>query len=265
MQKKGIDVSEFQDIWSYQRVKESGIDFAMIRAGFGFCTIDAAFHKNINGFRDAGIPYGLYWFSYAMSPDDARKEAEFFCDLADKYAVPALPLYFDWEYASDDYARRHGVNVTAQLLRQMAATFVDVCYDRGYAPGIYCNPDFIARYYGSDSWIRNIGASLWLANWSSDPGYTCDIWQYSEKGSVDGITGTVDLDIGYMEMDDGSDSVLTVEDCILSLTEKYEDICLDIMKGKYGSGDERKEKLGKYYDVAQEIINQAYLRKDGLF
>lgn len=267
MVNKGIDVSEFQNIYNFEEVKENGIEFAIIRAGFGFCTIDQEFFKHIEGFERVGIPYGAYWFSYALSPEDAAKEASFFCELLIKYCKGLkLPVFFDFEYESLDYAKRHGVTITPNLLRAIAEQFIRTCGEYGYRAGVYCNPDFIYSYYGLH-FFDEINCYLWLADWSpSEPTYKCDIWQYSETGSVSGISGNVDLDECYIDFEKPEPKPgKTIEECIEEIIDEYDDICFGIMQGEYGSGLERKNKLGKYYDVAQEIINEAYLRKEGKF
>lgn len=262
MQRKGIDISEFQRVKDFALLKTEA-EFVMLRAGFGFCTIDSEFFYNIHGLDEQEIPYGCYWFSYALSVDDAKKEAEYFCDLMDKYASPELPLYIDWEYDSERYAKQHGVNMTGELLRKIVIAFLNVCNDRGYTAGVYTNPDYIQRFFYSAEWLRNIG-SLWLASWGIDEPVTCDIWQYTSKGSLQSISGNVDMDICYIDLHH-KPTEKTVEECLSEILSEYDDICYDIMTGAYGSGEERKKKLGKYYDVAQKIINQAYLRKDGEF
>ena len=268
MPKNGIDVSEFQTINDFKKLRED-FDFIMIRAGFGFCTIDSQFFHNINGCRENNIPYGCYWFSYACTVDDAKKEAEFFCDLLDKYCKVSLPVYIDWEYDSNRYAKQHGFTITGESLRKIVIAFLNVCNDRGYDAGIYTNPDFISRYFYSAEWCRNIG-SLWLASWDISEPVTCDIWQYTVMKNANLqypyiSCKDLDMDKAYIKIPDTVPEPDRIEVCLDDVLTEYDDICHGILEGKYGSGSERKEKLGKYYDVAQSIINQAYLRKEGEF
>ena len=262
MPKKGIDISEFQTVKDYSVLKKN-IDFAIIRAGFGFCTIDKEFHRNVYGLREAKIPYGCYWFSYACTPDDARKEAQFFCELMDNFCQPSLPLFIDWEYDSEKYARNHGYTITSAVLKQIVSAFIDECNNYGYECGVYTNPDFIQRYFGSYEWILN-SYPLWLACWGSKEPYKCDVWQYSSSGRIEGIPGDVDLDYYYGDLP-GKPSDKDFDLILEELLDKYDEICFGIMQGEYGSGQERKDKLGKYYDVAQEIINQVYKIQAGTF
>ena len=263
MPKNGIDLSTWNDVYDYTKLLKDQ-DFVMIRAGFGFNTVDNRMNKHIAGCKNNKKPYGFYWFSYAMDVESAKKEAKFFVDLIKDISNPVLPLYFDWEYASDDYARKHGVTVTSAMLKNMAVAFCNEVKNAGYKAGVYCNPDYVVRYYGSPDWFTENGLSLWLAQWGAVSSYTCDIWQYSERGSLSGVSGNVDLDLCYLDIE-GTKSDKTIEECLEEVLDEYDDICFGILQGEYGSGAERKEQLGKYYDIAQDLINQAYKRKEGLF
>ena len=198
MAKNGIDLSTWNDVYDYGKLLKDQ-DFVMIRAGFGFNTIDNRMNKHIAGCKANKKPYGFYWFSYAMDVESAKKEAKFFVDLIKDVADPVLPLYFDWEYASDDYARKHGVIVNSDLLKKMALAFCNIVSDAGYTAGVYCNPDYISRYYG-EGFFRYYDFSLWLADWGARPSYECDIWQFSEKGQLDGVQGNVDLDLCFLDI-----------------------------------------------------------------
>lgn len=193
---KGIDVSTFQGNVDWEQAKNE-IDFAIIRLGFGNNTLDNTAKRNIEEFNRLGIPYGVYWFSYAYTVDIAKTEAQ----SAIKYlkelgANPSYPVYFDWEYASRDYAKKFGVNVSNDLLCKMAVAFCEEIKAAGYYPGIYTNPDFVQHHYGKDIFKTY---DLWLAHWATKPGYDANVWQYTDKGKVPGINGNVDMDYCYVD------------------------------------------------------------------
>ena len=98
----GIDVSYHNGNINWKTVSKF-IDFAIIRAGFGKNNIDEKAVQNIKGCEANNIPYGLFWFSYALSPEMAKNEADYICNFADKYS-PQYPICYDWEYDSDSYA-----------------------------------------------------------------------------------------------------------------------------------------------------------------
>lgn len=192
----GIDVSTHNGKIDWSKVKYA-IDFAIIRAGYGANHIDARAKENVAGCIENIIPFGLYWFSYALSAEDARKEADYICDFADTHK-PAYPIAFDWEYDSDKYAETQGIKVTNNLRKEMATAFLSRVTQRGYTPMLYVNPDYL-QYKG----LNNIPVKhyTWLASWTVDRPlkYKHDIWQFTSKGEVQGIAGHVDLNYCYVD------------------------------------------------------------------
>lgn len=190
---RGVDVSEFQDEVNWKKAKEE-ISFAIIRAGYGRNNIDAMATKNVLGCEENGIPYGLYWFSYAYTTDMARNEARYLINFI-KGHVPLYPLYFDFEYDSERYANSNGVTVTKQLLNDMARAFCSELESAGYYAGIYANINYVDKF-GEDIFNRY---DLWLAQWeASKPYKSVNMWQCSSSGKVGGISGNVDVDYAYV-------------------------------------------------------------------
>lgn len=193
---KGIDVSTWQGQIDWEKAKKE-IDFAIIRIGFGTGTRDNTAKRNIEELNRLGIPYGVYYFSYAYTEEMARKEAkntiaylkEFGADLS-------YPVYFDWEGDSRDYAKKQGVAVSNELLRKMTVAFCEEIKAAGYYPGIYTNPSYIKNYYGTEIFKTY---DLWLAHWATKPGYDANVWQYSDSGTVSGINGRVDMNYCYAD------------------------------------------------------------------
>lgn len=193
---KGIDVSTWQGQIDWEKAKKE-IDFAIIRIGFGTGTRDNTAKRNIQELNRLGIPYGVYYFSYAYTEEMARKEAKnTIAYLKEFGAEPSYPVYFDWEGDSRDYAKKKGVTVSNDLIRKMTVAFCEEIKAAGYYPGIYTNPSYIKNYYGTDIFKTY---DLWLAHWATKPAYDANVWQYSDKGTVAGINGRVDMNYCYVD------------------------------------------------------------------
>ncbi len=201
MYKKGIDVSKWQGVIDWERVKAAGIDFAMLRAGYGQGNIDPQFERNAAECERLGIPYGVYWFSYAYTPELARSEARF-CADAVRGKTLSYPAAFDFEYDSVDYAAERGVSVTKALASGIVRAFCDEISERGLYPMVYANPNYLAAYFDSEIPEE---FDIWLAKWPRDPDPAVEppqaggMWQYSSSGSVDGISGRVDMNAAYKD------------------------------------------------------------------
>ena len=191
----GIDVSVWQGDIDWGVVKNS-IDFAIIRAGYGKNNIDKKAVQNIKGCEDNNIPYGLYWFSYAYTVEMARQEAQYLLQFI-KGHVPLFPLYFDFEYDSVNYAKKQGAVITNDLLCEMATAFCEELENAGYYAGIYANNDYVKRMYDEEIFKKY---DLWYARWGvSEPGRNVNLWQSSDSGKVNGISGNVDTDVAYLD------------------------------------------------------------------
>ena len=190
---KGIDVSKLNGTIDWKSVKNSGIDYVIIRAGYGTSTVDPQFKTYIEGAKNAGLKIGVYWFSYATSTEKAIIEAQKCLETLSPYKNSiTYPVFFDFEYDSVAYAKKNGVKVTKELATKMANAFINTVKSKGYTTGIYTNKDFSSTYYTEDLIDSN---NLWVAKYSSTNtfGRPYSMWQYSEKGIVPGIKGYVDL------------------------------------------------------------------------
>ena len=185
---KGIDVSTFQGEIDWDKVKNDGIEFAIIRAGFGRGgnnQIDAKFHDNITGAKNAGIKVGVYHYSYAISAEDAVKEADFCISILDNEELN-LPVFYDIEDKSL-------LKYSNEERTQMSLKFCEQVESVGYRAGIYTNLSWYRNYINLD--MLKGKYCIWLAQYNSTCNMKCDIWQYTSQGKVDGINGNVDLDI----------------------------------------------------------------------
>ena len=211
---RGIDVSHHQTALDWRKVKACGIDFAIIRGGRDR-TLDRMFHQHIKGAMDAGLPVGVYWFSYALNTADAVKEADFCWQTVKGYKLD-LPIFFDYEYDSERYSKERGVTPTKRLRTDIIKAFCERIKASGYEVGIYTNIDYIInRLY----WDELKQYPLWLAQFplgEKDVGWTTlkpeqvntkygkpIIWQFGQA-RVDGYSKPVDANFGYFELPDKS-------------------------------------------------------------
>ncbi len=189
---KGIDVSVHNGNIDWQKVKNAGIDFAILRAGYGKLASqkDKQFENNYAGARAVGIPIGAYWYSYATTPDEARQEAEV-CISILKDKQFEFPIYFDQE-------EKKTLDTGKANCSAMVRAFCDALEKAGYWAGLYTSRSVLGTHIEDD--IKNRYA-LWVAEWGSKLNYSgsVGIWQYSDKGKIDGISGNVDLDMAYVD------------------------------------------------------------------
>ncbi|MCC8069223.1 MAG: hypothetical protein LIO71_05680 [Ruminococcus sp.] len=128
MQIKLIDVSKYNGSIDFAKVKKSGIEGVIIRAGLGFQTVDTCFKINIQNAIENGLHVGVYWFGYAGTVAHAKKEAEYCAKLLESYKGKIdLPIFYDWEYNSYDYVKKqYVITATKQLVSNMTRAFCEV-------------------------------------------------------------------------------------------------------------------------------------------
>lgn len=200
--RKGVDVSEFQgeDI-DWAQVRDSGIDFAIIRLGYraygesGALVLDAMFEKNIQGALDAGLDVGVYFFSQAISASEAVQEAEFVLQYLRPYNITG-PVVYDTEDIKWDEARTD-IN-TEQDFTNYCKVFCDTIEQAGYDPMIYSNMKWMAFTLDMEELTDY---DFWYADYHDLPQcpYEYKIWQYTENGAVPGIHTNVDLNLWFQE------------------------------------------------------------------
>ena len=196
---KGIDVSSHQGSIRWPEVAASGIRFAMIRAGYGndASQKDTCFDANVRGALAAGLEVGAYWFSYAVSPDDAAREAALFCKILAPYRGRiTFPAAFDYEGDSVRYAKQQGVNPTPELINRMADAFLRAVAADGWKPALYTNNDYRRNIFAP----KTLAAwNVWLADYSGEACAPCAVRQTASDGHVNGISGCVDTDIAFRD------------------------------------------------------------------
>ena len=191
----GIDVSEWQSQIDWAQVKASGVSYVMLRIGWrgseeGKLFEDECFRSHYDGATAAGLSVGGYFFSQAVTTEEALEEAEYALEILDGRAFQ-MPLIFDWEQLN---STDRTAQMDARMLTDCSITFCEAVKEAGYDPGVYFNPDQANRlmYLTELTDYR-----FWLAMYSSTMSYPhkIDMWQYTNTGTVPGIEGDVDLNI----------------------------------------------------------------------
>lgn len=188
---RGIDISEHQGNINWAKVKADGINFAVIRAGYGKNNTDAHFIKNISESIKAGIEHiYVYWFSYAYTDDMAVKEAVYCANTIAPWKSKIECVFFDWEYDSMNYAKKNKIHPGKSLITSMTKGFMDKIKENGYKAGFYYNYDYKVNHYNMNNLT---GYAHWYALYSSEKQTDVMMQQYSNKGKVSGISGNVDM------------------------------------------------------------------------
>ena len=268
---KGIDVSSWQGNIDFAKVKASGIDFVIIRAGYGRekRQNDNCFELNYRNAKAAGLNVGAYWYSYADSAEDAVKEARA-CMEVIKGKKFEYPIYFDLEEQSQ-FAK--GRNFCDSVIK----AFCGELEKNGYLAGLYCSTYYLNNY------ISNAVAgkyALWVAQYNYRCTYTANkygIWQYSSEGRINGISGNVDMDYCYTDYQNivkngGYNGYKKTTAKKTTATEKkttstattvkkktVDELAKEVIAGKWAAGDERKQKLtaaGYDYSKVQARVNE---------
>lgn len=192
----GIDVSSHQGEIDWQQVADAGVEFAMLRVGFrgygtGSLNLDSRFEENIQGALEAGLQVGVYFFSQAVSQQEAREEAYFVLDAIRGYDI-TLPVAFDWEYISNAEARTD--QVSSAELTLLADAFCAVVQEAGYQGMLYF---YVDLGYISYDLTALQEYDFWLSEYADTPSfyYHFSMWQYSNSGTIPGISESVDLNL----------------------------------------------------------------------
>lgn len=194
---RGIDVSKYQGNIDWGAVAASGVNFAIIRAGYrgsstGVLVEDPYFKKNIAGATKAGIKVGIYFFTQAVTEAEAVEEASMAMSLASKYKL-TYPIFIDTENAAGN-ARANGLSKSARTA--IVQAFCKTVQNGGYKAGVYASKSW---YQNQLSASQLNGYCIWVAQYNSSCTYSgkYDLWQYTSSGSVPGIKGRVDMNTSY--------------------------------------------------------------------
>ena len=192
----GIDVSKWNGSIDWNAVKNSGVSFVIIRCGYrgsstGVLVEDPKFKANIQGAKNAGLKVGVYFFTQAVNEVEAVEEASMVIGLVNGYGL-SYPVFIDTEGSG---GRADGLDKTTRTA--VIRAFCETIKNAGLTPGVYASKSW---YNDKLSYSTLSGYRIWLAQYASAPTFAnrYDIWQHSEKGSVNGISGKVDMNISYL-------------------------------------------------------------------
>lgn len=241
MRIKGVDLSYCQEGISFPALKQAGVKFAIIRAGFS-TKKDVTMDRFVADCKKYGIAYGFYWYSYAMSVKQAESEAEKCVDVI-KGLSPTYPVFFDME------EKKQISSLNTDTRTKMAIAFCEKIRQAGFKTGIYANPSFMENYYDKS---RIVGRyDIWLAHWTNSPdcpsryNYNQTMWQWG----VDRIGGyDVDGDICFKDYSN----------------KTVDELADEVFAGKWDNGAERERLLtaaGYDYNAVQKRINEKLYRK----
>ena len=194
----GVDVSSYQRDVDWEKVKEAGVEFAMLRAAFrgygqaGIMKEDSKVRQNYERATAAGLKVGVYFFSQATNVEEAVEEAKFLLEIIGDWEL-SMPVAYDWECLADDYRT---VGVDSRTVTDCAIAFCEEIGKAGFDAMVYFNPSqsrtemFLAEL---------VDYGFWLAMYSEDMTYEykVDMWQYTNQGSVPGIKGKADINLFF--------------------------------------------------------------------
>ena len=238
MGRYGIDISEHNGNIDLSKYKDQ---FVIIRAGWGLGHLDKKYRRNVKECERLGIKFGVYWYSYALDDRTAEKEAVSFIDIIKGDNVQ-LGAWLDMEDA-DGWKKRQGWAPTKRGVSDIVVRFCSKVEEAGFYTGVYLSYSWL-QYLDNNT----IPFDRWIAHWgTNDGGMHGD---YKKYGSIHQYTSIpLDKDYFYKESypnpGDKTKPVKTTDELVK-----------DVLKGKYGTGDERKKKLGRRYDEVQRRVNE---------
>lgn len=197
---KGIDVSKYQGEIDWSKVASDGVEFAILRVGYrgygtGAIMLDEAFEKNIQEATNVGIKVGVYFFSQAITTEEAIEEARFVKEKVKEFNIN-YPIVFDTEDIPNEEARTEGLTVEERT--NIAVAFCEEVKKDGFTPMIYANLRWftmaldISKLNDYEKWYAYYDKEMYFP-------YKISMWQYSENGTVNGINGKVDMNISFKE------------------------------------------------------------------
>ena len=206
---RGVDVSEHQGTIDWQKVRDDGVEYAIIRTGYrgyseGKLFEDTCFKTNIEAAKAAGLKVGVYFFSQAVNTLEAAEEAEFLLNSIKDYDLD-LPVFFDWEQVAGVGETRVD-KVDGTTITDCALVFCSTVETAGYKAGVYFYRSLGYYDYKLDR-LTNLIFWVGAPGGSPDFYYKHTMWQYSFTGTVNGIEGGTDLNMLFEEaLDSASNS-----------------------------------------------------------
>ncbi|HWP50235.1 MAG TPA: glycoside hydrolase family 25 protein [Clostridia bacterium] len=196
----GIDVSSYQGVISWKKVKAAEVDYAIVRLGYrgygtGMLQLDNRYVANMTGAISAGIPVGVYFYSQAITVEEAEEEAELVLKNLADYDI-TYPVVFDMEEVGDESARTNALTRTERT--DITIAFCEKIKAAGYTPMVYGNIRWMIVHLDL---TRLESYDKWFAQYFKQPffPYAFSMWQYTSRGTIDGIPSAVDLNLGLVD------------------------------------------------------------------
>lgn len=198
----GIDVSYYQGNIDWKKVKNSGVEFVIIRVGYrgygsaGTLVEDPRFKTYLDGATKAGLKVGVYFYTQAITTAEAQEEAKFVLDRIKGYSLQ-MPVYYDIESVDYDTGRLDSAGLSKAQKTALCIAFCDTIIKSGYSAGVYANYTWLNYYIDGAGLGRKY--PIWLAHYTSNTNYDqrMDMWQYSGSGTVSGISAYTDVNVWY--------------------------------------------------------------------
>lgn len=183
---QGVDVSENNGFIDWKALKQEGIEFAIVRLGYGKQHLDSRFYENVNGCIQNEIPFGIYYYSYALDEDEAQAEADYVDYILETSGLKekiTKGIWYDME-DSDGYKSRRGVTDN-QEITNLCSVFINALWRKNYATvGLYANYDWLTNKIYVD---QLGGCAIWAAQYNSTCDYEhADMWQYTDSFNIGG-------------------------------------------------------------------------------
>lgn len=198
----GIDVSYYQGNIDWKKVKNSGVEFVIIRVGYrgygsaGTLVEDPRFKTYLDGATKAGLKVGVYFYTQAITTAEAKAEAKFVLDRIKGYSLQ-MPVYYDIESVDYDTGRLDSAGLSKAQKTALCTAFCDTIIKSGYSAGVYANYTWLNYYIDGAGLGKKY--PIWLAHYTSNTNYDqrMDMWQYSGSGTVSGISAYTDVNVWY--------------------------------------------------------------------
>lgn len=249
----GIDISGWQGTVDFEKVKKSGVEFVVIKAGYAVDIVDS-FEYNYRNAKAAGLHIGAYWYSVANSADEVKAEAAAFVGALSGKRFD-YPAYLDFEEQS---LFDRGKTFCSNAVN----TFCGRLQQAGYLSGLYISRSPMETYI-SDAVAERY--ELWIAEHGPKCNYAGNygMWQYSADGSCPGISGSVDLDRCYVDypkiIEEGGFNGFGIAEPPKLPQKTAEQTAAEVIRGDWGNGDERRRRLtaaGYDFSEIQALVNE---------
>ena len=198
----GCDLSYHNQHVNFDELAAAGCEFVMLRCGYrgysaGGLVKDEKFDLYASEANRVGIKLGVYFFTQALTPEEAEEEAEYTLDLIEKYDI-SYPVAFDTEYIDDENARTNTTEISDELRSEICVAFCEKIKEAGYYPMVYASENWFRRSLELEP-LRQY--DFWAPQYLEENDFLYDftIWQYTDKGSIPGVKGEVDLDISMVD------------------------------------------------------------------